>query len=266
MTKIRAVTARKWTGLLLASTAFGAGLAEARITPPAMPQDQTVWLAQAEGGEGGEAGAVAGVDPETAYIVRLAIVEGHLIAAETLYANGMTDEAIGLSYHPEAEMMDEVRQTLAEHGQEDFTPAMQVFSEFMESGAPTTEVQAALLAFQAAVDSAINAEAPDAKTRFVIAVAILKAAAAEYSGSIEDGKVTDIMAYNEAQAFVGVAGKMLGQTGGDAKLDALVVRALAATEPAAEAFGMEDGTFTANDPAILLGVAARVELIASQVR
>jgi hypothetical protein len=270
MTKIRTVSARKWTGLLLASTAvgasLGAGLAEARMAPPVMPQDQTVWLAQAEGGEGGEAGAVASVAPETAYLVRLAIVEGHLIAADALYAKGLTDEAIGLSYHPEAEMMDEVRESLAAHGQEDFTPAMQVFSEFMESGAPLTEVEAALIAFQAAVAGAVNAETPDAKERFAVAVAVLKAAAAEYSGSIEAGAVTDIMAYNEAQAFVDVARAMVGQVGGDAKLDALVARALAAMEPAAEAFGMADGTFTANDPAILLSVAARVELIGSQVR
>ncbi|MGO4909182.1 hypothetical protein ACEN2J_12735 [Pseudorhodobacter sp. W20_MBD10_FR17] len=266
MTKIRAVTARKWTGLLLATTALGAGVAEARMAPLAMPQEETVWLAQAEGGEGGEAGAVAGVDVDTAYLVRLAIVQGHLIAAEALYEKGLTDEAIGLSYHPEAEMMDDVRQSLAAHGQEDFTPAMQVFSEFMESGAPATEVHAALIAFQAAVDGVINAAVPDAKQRFAVAVAILKAAAAEYTGSIEGGAVTDILAYNEAQAFIDVAREMVGQAGGDAKLDALVVRALAAMDPSAEAFGMADGTFTANDPAILLGVAARVELIGSQVR
>ncbi len=265
MTKTRAVTARKWTGLFLASTALGAGLADARMVPQILPQDQTVWLAQAEGGEGGEAGAVAGVDPETAYLVRLAIVEGHLIAADALYAKGLVDEAIGLSYHPEAEMMDEVRETLAAHGQEDFTPAMQVFSEVMEGGAAATEVQAALLAFQAAVDGAINAEAPSPSTRFVVAVAVLKAAAAEYSGSIENGTVTDIMAYNEAQAFVDVARKMVGTAGGDAKLDALTARAVTAMDAANEAFGMVDDRFTANDPAILLAVAARVELIGSQV-
>ena len=42
--------------------------------------------------------------------------------------------------------------------------------------------------------------------------------------------------------------------------------AISAMEPAAAAFGAADGTFIANDPAILLNVAARVELLASQVR
>lgn len=262
----RPISARQWTGLLLATTALGAGMAEARLAPPAMPQGQTIWLAQAEGGEGGEAGAVAGVETEIAYLVRLAIVEGHLIAAAALYEAGMVDDAIGLSYHPEAEMMDDVRSTLAAHGRDDFTPSMQVFSAAMESSASVDEMHKALAAFQASVDGAINAEAPDAKARFAVAVAVLKAAAAEYAGSIEGTEVTDILAYHEAQAFVDVARKVVGGIGDDPKLARLVTRAEAAMEPAAEAFGKVDGRFAANDPAILLAVAARVELIGSQVR
>jgi hypothetical protein len=240
-------------------------MAEARIMPPVVAQDQTVWLAQAEGGEGGEAGAVAGVDDATAYVVRLAIVDGHLRAAAALYGMGMVDDAIGLSYHPEAEMMDDVRASLAAHGQADFTPAMQVFSAALEGGVGATEVQAALVAFQADVGAVIAADAPDAKRRFAVAVAVLEAAAAEYAGSIEGGQVTDALAYNEAQAFVDVARDMIAPLGADA-LGPLVARALAAMEPAAAAFGRDGDAFVANDPAILLAVAARVELLASQVR
>jgi hypothetical protein len=258
----RQVSARQWTGLLLATTVLGTGC----VTFPAVAQDQTLWLAQAEGGEGGEAGAVAGVDVETAYLVRLAIVKGHLIAAAALYQKGLVDDAIGLSYHPEAEMMDDVRRTLAAHQQNDFTPTMQVFSAALESGAPMTEVQAALTAFQAAVDGAINATLPGAKTRFALAVAVLKAAANEYSGSIEGAEVTDVLAYHEAHAFVDVARDIVKSIGGDAKVEQLATRAVAAMDPATEAFGAVDGKFSANDPAILLGVAARVELIGSQVR
>ncbi|EKE18050.1 MAG: hypothetical protein ACD_10C00149G0002 [uncultured bacterium] len=41
---------------------------------------------------------------------------GHLLAADALYRKGLVDDAIGLSYHPEAEMMEEVRANLAAHG------------------------------------------------------------------------------------------------------------------------------------------------------
>ena len=266
MTTPRPVTARRWTGLLLATTALGAGVAEARMASPILVQDQTLWLAQAEGGEGGEAGAVAGVNPEAAYLVRLAIVEGHLIASAALYEMGMVDDAIGLSYHPEAEMMEEVRSSLAERGQADFTPAMQQFSATMEQGASAAETRQALIDFQKKVDAAIEADKPDAKLRFAVAVAVLKAAAAEYSGSIEGTEVTDAMAYNEAQAFVGIARKLLEPLIADTPLARLATRAQAAMDQAKEAFGAANGAFIANDPAILMSVAARVELLASQVR
>lgn len=262
----RPVTARRWTSLLLATTALSAGISEARTLPPVIAQDQSLWLAQAEGGEGGEAGAVAGVAPDTAYLVRLAIVEGHLIAAGSLYEKGLVDEAIGLSYHPEAEMMDEVRANLAAHGQGDFTPAMQVFSAAMESGAPVPAMHEALAAFQDDVEAAINAAGPDAKARFAVAIAVLKAAAAEYAGSIEGNEVTDALAYHEAQAFVDVAREMIAVLTEAPKVGPVAARAIAAMEPAAEAFGAVDGVFAANDPAILLAVAARVELISSQLR
>ncbi|WP_323005809.1 hypothetical protein [Pseudorhodobacter sp.] len=264
----RPVSPRQWTGLLLTTTALGASVlgAEARIAPPAGATDQTVWLAQAEGGEGGEAGAVAGVDADTAYLVRLAIVEGHLLAAAALYKAGMVDDAIGLSYHPEAEMMDDVRSTLAAHGRDDFTPLMLAFSTAMEDGATVDAMQTALAAFQDEVDAAIIADSPDAKKRFAVAVAVLKAAAAEYAGSIEGAEVTDVLAYHEAQAFVQVARNLLAGPQNDPKVADLAARALAAMEAADAAFGAANGAFVANDPAILLAVAARVELVSSQVR
>jgi hypothetical protein len=262
----RQITARRWTGLLLATTAFGAGIAHAQIAPAVAATDETILLAQDEGGEGGEAGAVAGVNPETAYIVRLAIVEGHLRAAAALYEKGMVDDAIGLSYHPEAEMMDDVRRSLAAHKQADFTPSMQVFSATLESSAAISDVRMALAAFQSNVDAAIRASAPSPKMRFAVATAVLKAAAAEYAGSIDAGNVTDSLAYHEAQAFVDVAHAMIGGVSGDATLEQIAVRAQTAMALAAEAFGTANGRFVAKDPAILLGVAARVELISSQIR
>lgn len=258
--RIRQVSPRQWTGLVLAASALGS-MAEARVLAPSTSQSGDVWLAQAQGGEGGEAGAVAGVDPETAYLVRIAIVEGHLLAAAALYEKGMVDDAIGLSYHPEAEMMDEVREGLAANNAADFTPLMQTFSNAMENGA---NAGPALSAFQDAATTAMGT--PDAAARFRVAVAVLKASAAEYSHSIEGGEVTDALAYHEAQAFVTVAKGMLVPLANDAAVGTLATRAIAAMEPAATAFGAENGAFIANDPAILLGVAARVELLASQVR
>ncbi len=70
---------------------------------------------------------MAEASPEVAYLAKLAIVEGHLIAARDLYRKGLVDEAVGLSWHPEAEMMDDVRADLAAHRVPDVTPAMAAF-------------------------------------------------------------------------------------------------------------------------------------------
>lgn len=266
----RATHPRLWRSLALASAAASLGL------PAAAPSDAapfdggaTLWLVAGEGGEGGEAGAVAGLPSDAAYLARLAIVEGHLLAAATLYAKGQTDEAVGLSYHPEAEMMDEVRAQIAAHGLADITPAMEAFSASLEAGAAQAEVEAALAAVSAAIAAAGAGAEGDGRTRLDAIVALLQAAAHEYAGSIEGGQVTDPLAFHEAQAFVVVArmrASGLAQAA-DPALATAASRALDALATADEAFGdIMAPDLVARDPAILLGVAARVELVASSVR
>ncbi len=273
MTNPRLTQPRRWSGLAIASVSLavaGPVVAQVRLpdlaiyTPPA---DAQLWTVQAEGGEGGEAGAVAGVSPDVAYLAQLSIVEGHLLAASDLYAKGMVDDAVGLSYHPEAEMMDSVRASLAAHGAADFTPQMAAFSAKLEAGAPANEVAAALADFRTAVAAAAAPEADEVAVRFDAMVTVLRAAASEYTGSIEGGAVSDVMAYHEAHAFVSIARDLAKGLTTNPKSAAAAEKALAAMVAADEAFGdMTSTAAEARDPAILLGVAARVELAASMVR
>lgn len=249
------------------------GADQIRLCPPAqdatlwLAQDATLWLAQAEGGEGGEAGAVANATPDVAYLARLAIVEGHLRAALDLYRKGLVDEAIGLSYHPEAEMMDDVRADLAAHGAADITPAMTAFSTTLENAAPMAEAAAALTAVQSAIATAMAAKPAPLRVRFDTLTAILRAAASEYANSTEGGAVSDEMAYHEAYAFIATARTLATELARDPAAKPAADRVLAAMTEADSAFGdMSLTTYRVSDPAILLGVAARVELIASSVR
>lgn len=268
-------TPRRWNSLVLtAATISLAGSAAAQMKPPSLPMPH--WAAPpagaqlwtvAEGGEGGEAGAVAEASPDLAYLGQLAIVEGHLLAARDLYAKGQTDDAIGLSYHPEAEMMDAVRESLTAHGAADITPAMQAFSAALEAGAPLDKVEAKLADVRAVIAAAEAAKATTPRLRFDAALLLLKAAAAEYTGSIEGGEVSDVMAYHEAHAFVETAGLRLAELAKDATAKAAVEKVLAVLPSADEAFGdMSKTEVEARDPAILAALAARAELYASQVR
>lgn len=223
----------------------------------------------AEGGEGGEAGAVAKLSDSVAYLSQLAIVEGHMRAAAMLYSKGQMDDAVALSYHPEAEMMDAVRAGLTAHGAADITPAMTALSEAMESKAAADVVAARLADVAAAIASAEAVEADETKVRFDALVALVNAAAAEYAGSVADGKVTEPMAFQESYAFLQVASARAAALAAlpDAKAAAAGARIGAVLQEATVAFGdMTAAEPEAGDPGALLAVEGRVELAASQVR
>ena len=270
----RQTAPRRWRNLALAGAAVGfaagpmaAQVAPLRVTLPAPDLGAQLWTVQSEGGEGGEAGAVAGASQEVAYLAQLSIVEGHLVAAAQLYRNGQVDDAIGLSYHPEAEMMDAVRKSTVEHGVPDITPAMQAFSATLEAKAPMAEVEAALAAVSAAVAAAQAPESGNLSVRTDALARLVKASASEYGGSIENGEVSDVMAYHESHAFLEVARVLAEGLQKEAASEKAATRILDALKGADEAFGdISKPEVKANDPAILLAVAARVELIASSVR
>ena len=263
---------RRWRTLALASAtvtlAAMPALAQNKAALAAPPRaDATLWLAQAEGGEGGEAGAVANATPDVAYLARLSIVEGHLRAALDLYRKGLADDAIGLSYHPEAELMDDVRADLAARGAADITPAMTEFSATLERGAPLAEADTALAEVQAAIAAAMVPEADELRARFDAITAVLRAAASEYASSTEGGTVGDVMAYHEAHAFVATARGLASELAKVPAAKPAADRALAAMTEADTAFGdMSLTTYQVSDPAILMAVAAKVELIASSLR
>ena len=267
---------RRWTsslavGATITLAAMPALAATANRPAPislATPDTQ-VWLAQAEGGEGGEAGATADLSPDIAYLTQLALVEGHLRAAALLYEKGQPDEAIGLSYHPEAEMMDEVRANLAAHGAADITPAMTAMSQAMEAGADLATVTARLGDLHALIAAATAPEDEKVRTRFDAIVALTKAAAHEYEESLGTDAVEDVMAWHEAWAFLQIARDLATALSAlpDAKAAAAGAKIVTALDAAAPAFGdLMAATPLVGDPGILLAVAGRVELAASQVR
>lgn len=266
----RATQPRIWTSLALATVTLASSPAVADLRPApvtlAMPQAR-IWLAQAEGGEAGEAGAIAEAGPDLAYLGQLYIVQGHMLAALDLYKKGMADEAIGLSYHPEAEMMDAVRKSLSDHDAADISPAMAAFSLTMEQGADFAQAQAALMAVQDAIAQAAAPQAADLRLRFDTLSLILRAAANEYAQSIEGGAVADIFAYHEAHAFIAVAESLAQDLTQNPQAKDAAERVLAALKDSEEAFGdMSLPKLEAHDPAILFAVAAKADLIASSVR
>ena len=264
---------RKWRSLALAGAAVTlaapalAGL-DAPITLGRAP-DARLWLAQSQGGEGGEAGVVAAAtDPDAGYLAQLMIVEGHMIAALDLYTKGQTEPALELANHPESEgMMDTVRKALADHAAPDFTAATTAFTQTLTEGAPPDQALAALSDVHAGVVAAMAGQKDQLKTRLDAVVVLVKAASDEYAGAIDAGQVVDVMAYHEAHAFAAIARSQLAILMGEDLTAKAAARALDALTAADDAFSdMTLTTVEPRDPAILAAIAARVELIASSVR
>lgn len=274
----RPVSPLRWRSLALAgATSLATGLATA---PQATAEENaalaraaqmgaTLWLAQAEGGEGGEAGAVAGANPDLAHLTRLHIVEGHLRGAVELYRKGMVDEAIGVAYHPEAEMMDEVREALAAQGLADISPALQAVASAMEAAAPQDEVDARLADLVAAIATARAPEAQDYKDRFAALALLMRAGASEYDEAVDGGKVAEVTPYVEGYGFVLTAQALAAELAADsnAKVAEAGAKSAEALKAADEIFGeLSAAELVAGDPAVFLAIAARIELAASQVR
>lgn len=268
----RKTSPRRWTGLALASVTLAASPAMADLNRPApitlATPDARIWLAQSEGGEGGEAGITAEASDDAGYLTELHIIEGHMLAARDLYATGQKDLAVELSKHPAEEgTLDALRKKIADHKSADPADAIAAFTATMEKGAAQADVDAALTAVSQVFAQAKAVEADQVRARFDAVVLLLKASADEYQGSIEGGAVKDAMGWHEAWSFLGLARTEMEALAALPLSAKAAPRATEAMKEADAAFGDPmAATPLAGDPQILLGVAAKVELIASSVR
>lgn len=258
----------RWGAIATSVTLAATPALSSQITPHITLATPNLWLIQDQGGEAGEAGITDNASTDAAYLAELAIIEGHMLAARDLYARGKTAEAVELSIHPQQEgTLDALRAEIAAHKAPDPADAITAFTAAMSAGSDQANVDAALAAVSQVFAADAAVEADEVRARFDAVTLLVKAAAGEYAASIENGAVADPMGWHEALAFVAIARRDLTD------LTAALMSAKAAPK-ALEALAEADTVFgdpmaadlLAGDPQILLGIAARVELIASSVR
>lgn len=272
MTKApRPTQPRRWTSLALASVTLAASPVLADLAPApmtlAMPQAR-IWLAQAEGGEAGEAGITAEAPDDSAYLAELMIVEGHMQAARDLYAMGEKDKAVDLSKHPQEEgTLATLQAQIAKYMAQDVGDEIAALTDTMAKGAPLAEVDQAASRVAQAFAAAASVKDTEIRARFDAVVLLVKAAAGEYQASLTDGKVEDIMGWHEAWSFIAIARAQLQDLANQPLSAKAALKALAALDNVTPAFGDPMAAVPlAGDAQILLSVAAQLELIASSVR
>lgn len=261
----RDVRPKLWTGLALAGTAAGLAAAPAAAqvkghVAPSPMKDAGLWLAQAEGGEGGEGAAPETARPGAAYLIELGKLEAHLLAAARLYEAGAKPDAVALAGHPEAEFLPELREKFEARGIPDLTPSVDALIEAL---ATEIEVTASLDAALSAIRQAEASGGTEARDRYDAIVYLVRDAAGEYAHAVEAGKVVDLVALEESRGFLNAA-RALVDPATDGETGATVQKLL---ESGSVVFpdATAGGGFTP-DPSILHGIAARIELAALKLR
>jgi hypothetical protein len=156
---------------------------------------------------------------------------------------------------------------IAKNQAQDVTDEIAAFTDTMAKGAPQDAVDQAAAQVAQAFSAAASVKDTEIRARFDAVVLLVKAAAGEYQASITDGKVEDLMGWHEAWSFIDIARAELTDLSSQPLSAKAAPKALKSLGEVDAAFGDPMAAVPlAGDPQILLGVAAKLELIASSVR
>ncbi|MGK7876990.1 MAG: hypothetical protein AB4426_27980 [Xenococcaceae cyanobacterium] len=140
------------------------------------------------------------------YMSALALMKGHLIVAKELLDQGKPDQAEPHIGHPVEELYGDVESQLPERKVSDFKSTLNQLHDLVKSApdAPqvTTEFQASIKAIDGAIEALpeIQRQSP----QFVLKVInrLLETAQEEYEAAIIDGKVVELVEYQDSRGFV----------------------------------------------------------------
>lgn len=140
------------------------------------------------------------------YLTKLSLMKGHMIIAGQLLDLGLPEQAEPHLGHPVEEIYVDIADQLTERGISDFSGALIRVQELVNSKPDGSQVKAEYDAAMKLVDAAIAALPIEQRESpaFVLQVinGMLDTAAAEYTASISDGKITAEIEYQDSRGFV----------------------------------------------------------------
>lgn len=164
--------------------------------------------AAAEGGEGGELGAFDNLSEDQQLQGSLGLIQGHLWVGRELYMAGRARDAVPHFLHPSEEIYDTARPTL-DARKVGFDGELKALVTMARNNAPVADVTKQLDKLDRAIAKAeaTIAAADRAKASFLTPViaTLLRTAASEYAGAVEDGLVSSPIEYQDGRGFFAVA-------------------------------------------------------------
>ena len=166
-----------------------------------------------DAGEGGEAGTLAGLPPELAFAVRVALLRGHLLVGDELVKQQQWNAALPHFLHPTEEIYGDIQGELAGYNVPRFDGALKALAQVVKGrkgGADYVKALKAVNDALAAADAGMKARQSN-WSGFVVEAAVeaLKAASGEYQQAIVGGRIAKPVEYQDARGFILQADRMI---------------------------------------------------------
>lgn len=151
------------------------------------------------------------VDTETEnedqeYLTTLGLMKGHLIVAQALMEAGNYQEAEPHVGHPVEELYGDIEPQLSQRNVPEFKTTLNQFHDGIKTNPKSDKIKEQYDSSMAAVDQAIAAVPADKlqspQTILPVINGLLQTANAEYEAAIANGKVVELIEYQDAMGFV----------------------------------------------------------------
>lgn len=207
---------------LFLSLGASAGIVAGVITPLpqalAQPHPHANHASQegGEGGEGGEAGTANAASSDVDLLVVLAQMQGHLLVAQELLNQGQFKAAEPHVGHPVDELYGVLEPALRERRIAPFLSSLEELRQQVRLNpkAPATALK--LNQAQRAVAAAMQALPESVRTNPEIVAAVVRqlaeTAVEEYAAAVAEGRVVEVIEYQDARGFLGEAQRLLSSS------------------------------------------------------
>lgn len=144
------------------------------------------------------------------YMTNLGLMKGHLLVGKELIEAGKPDQAEPHMGHPVEELYVDLEPQLEERGVEQFKTSLNGLHDFVIAGATdTNKVNSIYQQTMQEIDTAISVLPVEVRQspKFVLQVinGLLDTAGAEYEAGIIEGKIEEIIEYQDSRGFVNYA-------------------------------------------------------------
>ncbi len=155
------------------------------------------------------------VDKDIDYMTQLGLMKGHMLVAKELLDSKETEQALPHLGHPVEEIYVDLEEQFKERNVPDFKQELIELQNLVRLKPNDPQIPAKFETAMEAIDTAINVipESQRLSPEFVIPVInrMLEVASAEYTAAIADGKIKELIEYQDSRGFVMYSYKNLFQ-------------------------------------------------------